>query len=216
MSSLPEISPELSSRADAARLEHDPGLVDRLLAGIFVGDPMADRLVLAFDDRPGGEGLRLLDEALRDGVAPAAAPPELAEMLAPVFEPPSGVDMRMVEAGALAYWRTGGVNLGLALTCGSLAFGYQSARLSRPLAATGRLTRMAPRRLQETSAWLAIATRPGALQPGGAGIRATVRLRVVHALVRRHLAADPSWDEATWGVPISATDSALTAMGGFL
>lgn len=217
MSSLLPVPTALARRADEARREHPPELVDRLVAGSFEGDPLADSLVASFKGMPGGAGWKMLDEALLHGagVVPGA-PAQLEELLAPALEPPAWVDLDLVDAGALAYWRSGGLNLGLALMCGSLAYGYQSARLTRPLAATGRLERMAPRRLQETSRWVAVATRPGALRPGGDGLRATVRLRLVHALVRSHLLAMPGWDLGEWGVPISASDSLVTAIGGFM
>ncbi len=166
---------------------------------------------------PGGMGWEMFDEALRNGADFLDGAPEaLAEVVAPAFEPPSWVDFDLVDAGALSYWRSGGVNLGLALLCGSLAYGYQSARLTRPLAATGRLTKMAPRRLQETSRWFGIATRPGALRPGAGGVRATIRLRLVHSLVRTHLLDSEDWDRDEWGVPISAADGLATALGGFM
>jgi len=224
MSSAPAVTPaappfstKLAARIAAAKHEHDPGLVDRIARGAFEGDPLADRLIASFKDLPGGDGWRLLDEALvRGPEAIGGAPPELAELLEPAIRPPDWVDLDLVDAGANAYWRSGGLNLGLALICGSLAYGYKSARLTRPLAATGRLEKMAPRRIQETSRWVAVGTKPGALRPGAEGIRATLRLRLVHALVRRHLAADPSWDLPEWGVPISASDSLVTAIGGFM
>ncbi len=217
MSSLPTLSEKLTGQIDAAKVDHDAGIVDRLAQGLFEGDLLADRLVAVFKELPGGAGWRMLDEALEYGPEMVKdAPPELAELLAPATEPPEWIDLNLVDAGALAYWRGGGFNLGLALTCGSLAYGYQSARLTRPLAATGRLEKMAPRRLQETSHWFAVATPPGALRPGAEGLRATIRLRLVHALVRAHLLETPDWDLAEWGVPISASDSLVTAIGGFM
>ncbi len=217
MSSFPTLSPELMRLVDGAKRDHDPELVDRLAGGVFEGDPIADRLVTSFKSLPGGEGWRMLDEALEHGPERVeGAPPELAELLEPSLRPPNWVDLDLVDAGANAYWRSGGFNLGLALTCGSLAYGYQSARLTRPLAATGRLEKMAPRRLQETSRWVAVATRPGSLRPGAEGTRATVRLRMVHALIRAHLLDTNEWDIGEWGVPISASDSLVTAIGGFM
>ena len=187
------------------------------MTGVFEGDPLADRLMKTFAELPGGTGWQMLDEALLHGPERVAgAPPELSELLAPAIDPPGWLDLDLVDAGAVAFWRGGRLNLALALICGSLAYGYQSARLTRPLAATGRLETMALRRLQETGRWLLTATRPCALPPGAEGLRATVRLRMVHALVRSHLLASPKWDRAAWGVPISATDTILTAMGGFM
>jgi len=217
MSSLSPVSDKLAERIAAVKQTHDPELVERIAKGAFEGDPVADRLVASFKEMPGGAGWKMLDEALLHGAdAVEGAPPELAELLAPAVDPPDWVDLDLVDAGALAYWRSGGLNLGLALICGSLAYGYKSARLTRPLAATGRLEKMAPRRIQETSHWVAVATKPEALRPGDEGIRATMRLRLVHALVRRHLAADPGWDMPEWGMPISASDTLVTGIGGFM
>ncbi len=218
MSSFPpDISDQLAQRATRVKGEHAPEVVDNIVRGAFEGDPIADRLVDAFKEMPGGTGWKMLDQALEQGPDRVKdAPPELAELLAPAITPPEWVDLDLADAGANAYWRSGGLNLGLALICGSLAYGYKSARLTRPLAATGRLEKMAPRRIQETSRWVAVATKPGALRPGAEGIKATIRLRMVHALVRRHLAADPTWNRPDWGTPISAADSLVTGIGGFM
>jgi len=217
VSSPPPYSETLAQRIGVVKLDHDPDLVDRIVRGVFDGDPVADRLITSFKDLPGGAGWRMVDEALDNGPdAVEGAPAELADLVAPALRPPEWVDLDLVDAGANAYWRSGGLNLGLALICGSLAYGYKSSRLTRPLAATGRLEKMAPRRIQETSRWVTVATKPGALHPGAEGMHATVRLRLVHALVRAHLAADPSWDWPEWGVPISASDSLVTGIGGFM
>jgi hypothetical protein len=207
----------LTRRIEAVKRERDPELVERIARGTLEGDPVADRLVASFARMPGGSGWEMLEAALDpDHELPDGAPPELGELVAPALSPPDWVDLDLVDAGALAYWRSGRLNLALALICGSLAYGYQTARLTRPLAATGRLEKMASRRLQETSRWVALATKPGALRPGAEGLRATVRLRMVHALVRAHLAAGSGWDLPEWGMPISASDSLVTAIGGFM
>lgn len=195
----------------------DPALCDRLLAGRTASDPAADAVVRTFRELPGGRGWALLDRALAagpDGPPVPGLPDSVRDLLAPLHEPPAWFDPELVDAGALTFWKAGSLPVSIALTCGSLAFGYQSAFLVRPLAATGRLEQMASRRLGETSRWVVDVTTPGAMHPGGAGIAATVRVRLVHALVRDHLLRH-GWDVEAHGVPISATDSLVTAMGGF-
>ncbi|WP_205698357.1 oxygenase MpaB family protein [Conexibacter sp. SYSU D00693] len=200
---------------EGARATHGAELVDRIIAAADVVDDDADRLVAAFRAMPGGRGWQLLDAALA-GQDVAGAPPELEAVVRPALDPPSWVDLDLVDAGAVARWRISSATQAIALTCGSLAFGYRSAALSRPLAATGRLTQMAPRRLGETARWVVAATQPGALRPGAEGLRLTVRLRLVHALVRTHLLAKPDWDREAWGPPISVADTIATGLGGFL
>lgn len=188
----------------------------RLRAARHVGDPLADELVAAFRRLPGREGAALLDRALADGAGTVpGAPAALGALLEDASRAPSWLDPALVDAGATSFWRAGAPALVLTLTYGSLAYGYQYADLSRPLAATGRLERMASRRLGETSRWLLAVTTPGGTRPGAAGWRSSVRVRVVHALVRDRLRRSDTWDEASWGVPISAAATAATAIAGF-
>jgi hypothetical protein len=176
----------------------------RLAQARHVGDPAADAVVAQFG------GWRPLESGLDGGATTAA----IDALLAPLRDPPGWLDLDLADAGAVAYWRVGGLMLFFTLTYGSLAFGYQAADLVRPLAATGRLERMAPRRLAETSRWVVAVTAPGGMHPGAEGWRASIRVRLVHALVRRHLQASPQWDPQ-WGVPISAAGGFATAIGGF-
>lgn len=197
------------------RRHHDPALIDTICRSVFESDEAADRLVAAFAGLPGRAGWRMLDTALRDGLdAVPDAPPELAEFLQDALTPPDWVDLDLVDRGAVAWWRAGGQLQLLALTAGSLAYGYTTS-FARPLLLTGRLEQMAGRRLGETSLWVLQATRPGALRPGAEGLKSTIRIRLVHALVRRHLAGSDTWDTANWGEPISVGDTLATGIIGF-
>ena len=208
--------PPRVANVDAAKRQHDPELVERVVASMFASDRQADRLINAFEALPGGAGWKLLDDALAaDRAGLTDAPPELRALLTPILDPPAWVDFELADAGAVAWWRAGGLTQLAALVSGSLAFGYQSAGFARPLAATGRLTQMAPRRLAETARWVLVATRPGAMRPGGDGVAATVRLRLVHTLVRSHLRRTGEWNTADWGEPISIGDTIAVGIGGF-
>jgi hypothetical protein len=205
--------PSRFQRIEEARAVFGDEIVDLIMRSVTESDTRADRLVAAFRRLGPGAGWRMLDEAL-DGRAVPGAPPELAELVGPVLDQPGWVDDDLLHRGALAWWRVGGLAQLLALSAGSLAYGYGVGSLARPLARTGRLTQMAPRRLGETARWAVVATRPGALRPGQPGIRATVRLRVVHALVRAHLRGR-DWDTFNWGEPISVGDTVATGVVGF-
>ncbi len=188
----------------------------RLAAGRRRGDPQADALVERFRELPGGAGWRLFERALEHGVeAVDDAPCELRALMERASGSPAWLDLDLVDAGATSFWRVGLPALAPSLIYGSLAFGYQYGDLSRPLAATGRLERMASRRLGETARWVLAVTTPGAMAPGGEGWRSSLRVRLVHALVRRHLLDSGLWDTKAWGVPISASAMMATAIGGF-
>ncbi|HEX8715101.1 MAG TPA: oxygenase MpaB family protein, partial [Solirubrobacteraceae bacterium] len=194
----------------------EPELRGRLAAGRRRGDPHADALVARFRELPGGAGWKMFERALEHGVdAVEDAPCELRALLEHASGSPSWLDLDLVDAGATSFWRVGLPALAPSLIYGSLAFGYQYGDLSRPLAATGRLERMASRRLGETARWVLAVTTPGAMAPGGEGWRSSLRVRLVHALVRRHLLDGEEWDAEAWGVPISASAMMATAIGGF-
>lgn len=171
-------------------------------------------MVAAFARLPGGAGWRELDEALAGG-RPAVAAAELDALLAPLREPPPWYDEAVIDAGGVAFWRAGFAAQFIALAYGSLAFGYQDARLVRPLAATGRLDRMARRRVGETSRWGVEVTSPGGMHPGAVGWASTIRVRLVHALVRERLSRAEWWDHEAWGNPISASGAFATGIAGF-
>ncbi|MFE7504947.1 oxygenase MpaB family protein [Promicromonospora sp. NPDC057488] len=130
---------------------------------------------------------------------------------------PSWVDWELVEQGA-AVQRRLGQNAADVLLQLSLVGGYRFGGPTDLLAATGALTGGTLRRLAETQEWTVGLTEPGALRPFGPAWRATVHVRVMHALVGASFAdrsgpgrgdTEP-WDTARWGLPINQADQAAT------
>jgi hypothetical protein len=72
----------------------------------------------------------------------------------------------------------------------------------------------AHRRFLETVAFWIDVSAPGALEPGGQGIKTALRVRLMHVFVRKKLLRHPGWDLAAWGVPISQGDALLTLLAG--
>ncbi|MGD0455899.1 MAG: oxygenase MpaB family protein [Solirubrobacteraceae bacterium] len=218
---------ELGRRVDPARTpfaaalqqlppgaDHD--LARKLLLGLWKSDPLADDVVLEFSQLPGGEGWRMLDRAL--GAGPhvlADAPPSLRALLGPMLDPPDWLNCELLDAGCVAYSRVGLVNAFAGAR--SLSYGYAIPRTAKVLLATGRIEEMAGRRLLETGQWLLAATAPGNMRPDRCdrGIAACVRVRLVHAYVRRHMLAQQDWDVQRDGIPLNATDVAATLNIGF-
>ena len=79
----------------------------------------------------------------------------------------------------------------------------------RPLVASGRLVQRAARRLTETGRFIVETCKPGGLARSGAGFQITVRVRLMHAQVRRQLLVG-SWPVERWGVPINQAHMAGT------
>ncbi|MEV0949758.1 oxygenase MpaB family protein [Promicromonospora sp. NPDC050249] len=147
------------------------------------------------------------------GSGPSTLVPDpLRHLLDEVTTVPDWVDWDLVEEGA-AVQRRLGQNSDDVLLQLSLVGGYRFGGPTDLLAATGALTGGALRRLRETQEWTVGLSEPGALRPYAPAWRATVHVRVMHALVNSSF-ADPDrqdhWDTARWGLPINQADQAAT------
>lgn len=210
--SRPAESPTLLPRA--ARLLSlfgiSPRLDDpRLLAlheATMHSDPVGDGVAAFIMRSPSGQGRRQFEQALEHGLDSLPNPPaELRALFSEIEVTPAWLDRALVAEGADAMVRQGAEGL-CALSGVSLMGGYLSTGATRPLVATGALSRMAPRRLAETTQFVhAIATSGGMLRDSN-GFKTTVRVRVMHALVRAQLLASPSWQSERWGLPINQRD----------
>jgi ER-bound oxygenase mpaB/B'/Rubber oxygenase, catalytic domain len=218
---------ELGQRVDPARTPFAAGLqalgqgadrdlARRLLLGLWESDPVADDVVVEFSELPDGAAWPMLDRALDDGLdALADALPALRAMLEPILDPPDWVNCELLDAGCVAYCRAGPANAFAGAL--SLSYGYAIPRTAKILLATGRIEEMAGKRLVETGQWLLAATAPGNMRPDrhGSGIAACIRVRLVHAYVRRHMLAQEDWDVQRDAIPLNATDLAATLNIGF-
>lgn len=200
--------PERVVNLDAARTRHGDR-VDHLLQALGSGDPLADAVIVEFDEL-GRSARAALQRGLADGRASVPdAPPAVAALLAHVEATPGWVAKELLDDGdrtSLAvppHWR------GLAFAGGSLAHTYRSPAIARLLVGTGRLTSSAPRRLAETGLWNASVVLPGGLRQGAPGYVQTVQVRLLHARVRASATAH-GWDAGQWGMPINQADVART------
>ncbi|MDN5893623.1 MAG: DUF2236 domain-containing protein [Nocardioides sp.] len=179
-------------------------------AGMWEGDSLADAFVDDFTTIGHGRGMRMLRKACREGIAAVEdAPDSLSAIFAQLDDTPDWIDLDAVYAGAThfaRYTRQAGIVLGAA----SLVSGYANSVASRPLELTGRYVENAGMRTIEVGAWLLAVNAEGGLERYGDGFELTVRVRIIHALVRQHLRDSPDWDEAAWGVPIPQAFLAYT------
>lgn len=210
-STLVPLSPEdLPSRIrnlEAVRRSHG-AYADLFARAFLVGDPLADAAVESLEALPRGEGKRVLDDAV-DHARYESAPAAVRALFEHLEERPPWVDERELALGARTYQRTGLVGP-MVLSAFSLMRGYHSSAAVKPLAFTGQLDRMARRRLAETGRFLFEVSQVGGLARDRDGWKTSVRVRIVHAHVRRMLTRSPRWDTRAWGVPINQADMAAT------
>ena len=193
--------------ADARRRFGDRA--DFAAAAVSDGDPMADAAVAAI--RGAGVPQTTVNSLLRGEDPGGPVPEALTELVESIREVPSWVEWERVDRGSKAVLAVGFVWMQLLLGPASLVNTYRPPGLARVLASTGRLVTAAPRRIQETGAWLTAATHPGHLRVGEPGWIATAQVRLLHARVRARL-LDGGWDVDEWGVPINQADLARTLL----
>jgi hypothetical protein len=175
-------------------------------------DPLADAVVASFAEHGQKRGRAWLQEALANGIdAVPDAPSSLRALFAQVDSPPSWADFKRMDEGARVFQRCG-TSAALTLSAYSLMRGYNSAAAIKPLAFTGQLDAMAPRRLAETGRYILESVKNGGLTRFAPGFAISVRVRVMHAQVRRTLLASGRWDAPSWGAPINQADMATTAL----
>ncbi|MFD6140344.1 oxygenase MpaB family protein [Promicromonospora sp. NPDC060271] len=196
----------------------DEALLDRIGRAFFEQDDAGAALAAAMRLPVGTPG-RVTHKQLRTALAGGAMPEPLRRFLDEVTAVPDWVDWELVEEGAAVQRRLGQNSSDVLLQL-SLVGGYRFGGPTDLLAATGALTGGALRRLEETQEWTVGLSEPGALRPYAPAWRATVHVRLMHALVNASFAdPDPStdrqggrdrWDTARWGLPINQADQAAT------
>ncbi|WP_245721179.1 oxygenase MpaB family protein [Nocardia pseudovaccinii] len=177
-----------------------------------IGDPTADAVVAMFRQVP-GEGRRMFETAVEHGLAAVTdPPPELVAFFDEIDNPPYWLDPQRIELACRAIGRTGATIGFTTLSVASLMGGYLAHRVSKTLTATADLEHRAPRRLASTTAWFTEVTTPGGLQRSAAGWKTTIRVRLMHAVVRAGLSRRPEWRHDEWDLPVNASQMAGTIM----
>ncbi len=182
----------------------DAELADNYVAHTMVADPIADaavealttldrihagRLVAACMDRTDGKDLPAAPAAVRELFEDAATPPDWLDL--PALTPAVRMfhrNTKHVLAGMLA---------------GVLVEGF-STNISESFFITGRIRDQGVRRLQQNNRHMVEIFMPQGLERYGDGWKLSVRIRIVHAHVRRLLNDSEDWDAGAWGVPLSA------------
>ena len=195
---------------DAARARFGDR-VDRLVPYFDRIDDLADRAVASIGALPHGAGWKLFNRALSEGIAGLAAPEPLRALFAEVDRVPTWVDWDVIERGAEVLRRSGPLG-GIVLGAKSLVHGYASPAGNKPLIFSGRLREQATRRLNETARFVQAVTQRGGLRRDADGFQISVKVRLMHAQVRRMILASGRWQPEHWGAPINQHDLSATSL----
>lgn len=193
--------------------EPDDSRWQQLGEALMHGDEPADRLVAWMVESGMRAARAQFEQAVERGIQSLTDPPAaLREFFARVDQPPAWLDWDAQAAGAEVFRRAG---VELVYVARDVAFlgGYQASAFNKTLLLTGALTKGPTRRFAETLRWALDCTGEGGMQRFAPGFKSTLRVRLIHALVRRHVAALPSWRLREWGLPINQIDMAATLLG---
>lgn len=198
-----EVPSEYEASYEKARLV-DREAADSYIAHTHVGDPVADAIVEELAPLPQEEVHKLLRAGMdedREGMR--NAPKLLRDFFLDAPPPdPDWLDHGAFAPGIRAFQKNS-VQVLAAFVTAVLIDGF-STLISKSFVQTGRIFDNGVWRLKQNNRQQIEIFWPGGLERQGDGWKLSVRIRFVHAQVRRLLAQSDEWERDAWGVPISA------------
>lgn len=181
----------------------DPELAENYLAHAWVGDPVADAFVEEMEAVEPRHKYRMLAAGMeQDHEALRRTPSFVQEFFEGLDAHPDWVDHADFRPGVRMFHRNSPVVLA-SMLAGTLVEGF-STNISMSFFITGRLRYQGVRRLKQNNRHMVEIFMPGGLDREGDGWKLSVRVRLVHAEIRRLLANSEEWNEDAWGTPVSA------------
>lgn len=152
--------------------------------------------------------------ALEKGVdAVEDASPALRALFAQIETEPEWLDWDLLDRGARVFRRYGKE---LYPYFGMATFsGYRTPSVTKPLILTGAYTgNSALNRFWETCKHWTDTSEPDGMRRGQPGYVTSLRVRLLHCMIRARVVNHPEWDRARFGVPISQFNMFSTLMAG--
>ncbi len=176
---------------------------DRFFEFLYHADPLADRVIGEFERLPREESSRLIRVALDEGIEKIGnASPALKALFGQLDRVPDWVDWEQLDTGGGAFLRSGVLGV-FVIALRSLPMSYSSPAGNKPLVFSGRLANKAARRLGETGRFVYLTSQPDGLRRFSEGFKVNVKVRLMHAQVRRYLWTSGRWQPELWGEPIN-------------
>ena len=180
----------------------EPEIARNYIAHTYVADPEADALMLELADLDPFEMRQLLQAAMDNDEDGLKGAPTILRDFFDSMTLPDWVDLSEFPAGVQMFHRNSKVILA-SFVSGVLIEGFMT-NISKSFFITGRVRDQGVRRLQQNNRHLVECFLPGGLERHGDGWKLSVRIRLIHAQVRRLLNESNEWDADAWGVPLSS------------
>ncbi len=205
----PKVPSDYVSGYEKARLV-DPEMADNYVAHTTIGDPDADPVVDLLFSMEAAERDRLVQGCMdQDEPIMRDAPELVRNFFEKLDETPEWFDRSRTGAGVRGFH----ANLDLVLqafVAGVLVEGFTSY-ISKPFVITGRLREQGVRRLTQNNRHVLEIFLPDGLERYADGWKLSVRIRLIHAQIRRLLLRSDDWDIGAWGMPLSAAHLGFAA-----
>ena len=188
----------------------EPDIAANFMAHTTIGDPEADRVVDLLFSMSAAERGRIVrgcmdldEEVMRE------APDLVRDFFLDLSVPPDWFDFEATGPGIQGFHSNADLIL-QAFVGGVLVEGF-TTYISKSFIITGRLREQGVRRLKQNNRHVIEIFLPNGLRSYGDGWKLSVRIRLVHAQVRRLLQLSDDWETDAWGVPLSAAHMGLAA-----
>ena len=182
----------------------DPEMADNYITHTNIGDPVMDAIVKELASLPQPQVHQFIQAGMdehREGLR--NAPQLLRDFFIDAPQPdPDWLDYDAFRPGIRAFQRNS-IQVLSAFVAGVLLDGF-STLISKSFVQTGRIFDNGVWRLKQNNRHQMEIFFPGGLRRYGDGWKLSVRIRFVHAQVRRLLGQTEEWEHDAWGVPISA------------
>ena len=189
----------------------NPTLARSYVQHTRIGDPLADAAVAALAHLDQSQVHQLLHAGMENQLDAVAAPPELHTLFTAVSTPPDWHNPDSCYPGYRLFHRHAALFLA-AFVADVIVRGFATT-ISKSFLTTGRLTEYGIRRLRQNIRHLLEIMLPNGLDRFGDGWKLTLRIRLVHAQVRRQLLESPDWDAAAYGMPLHSAHIAFSSAG---
>ncbi len=182
-----------------------PDIASNYVAHTLIGDPLAEEMAEDLEEVGREEATRFIRAAMEEEGEEAlrGAPESLRKFFKEAETPPEWLDHSAFSPAFRMFHRNSQMILA-AFVAGVLIEGF-TTNIAKSFIITGRVRDQGVRRLGQNNRHMIEIFLPGGLQRYGEGWKLSVRIRIVHARIRKLLKeSSEEWDAEAWGTPISA------------
>ena len=181
-----------------------PDIADKYIAHTLIGDPLGKEMAADLAEFSASESERLIQAAMNEEGEKALkdAPDSLRRFFKEAETPPEWLDYSAFAPSVRMFYRNSQIVLA-AFVAGVLIEGF-TTNIAKSFFITGRVRDQGIRRLGQNNRHMMEIFLPGGMYRHGDGWKLSLRIRIVHARLRRLLNNSEDWDKEAWGEPISA------------